>query len=319
MGEAGQADFFGGGHGFEHVSDGSDDPVPLALTAATGIGRPQPALAARNWRKWGMAAGRRAWNNGETGARMPKHRATDTEEAPPPVSTLLQAPALCPSPEAPSTSRPPRRVAVTLRWGVFGLVAFLVAGNLVIAGASVWARRTTSAHPAPALAGVRNLRVVDDHLWRGAAPSRRGYAALAAAGVRTVVDLRAETDLNIDEELLGHLGLERLAIPMRDGQAPTDAEIEQFLAVVQAGPGPTFVHCGAGVGRTGTMVAAYLVANRQSDEWTAMRRNLAVGPPSLEQLAFVAGLDDGDRPPSLLVAASRVLDAPRRLWSRLRA
>jgi protein-tyrosine phosphatase len=137
--------------------------------------------------------------------------------------------------------------------------------------------------------------------------------------VRTVVDLRAEDDLDVDEELLRRLGLERVAIPLRDGQTPTDAEIERFFSSVQAGPGPTFVHCGAGVGRTGAMVAAYLVANRQTDEWTAMRRNLAVGPPSLEQLAFVAGLDDGDRPPSLVVAASRVLDAPRRLWSRLRA
>ncbi|HEY3238552.1 MAG TPA: hypothetical protein VGL92_03225, partial [Acidimicrobiia bacterium] len=66
-------------------------------------------------------------------------------------------------------------------------------------------------------------------------------------------------------------------------------------------------------------VGAYVVATGQADEWTALRRNLSVGPPSLEQLAFVAGLDDGDRPGPVLVAASRVLDAPRRFWSRLRA
>lgn len=237
------------------------------------------------------------------------------------MSALLEMPVVCPPPVAsPPSARTDPRLSLTLRRGLAGFVAFMVLGNLAIAGASAWARRTTATSTAVArdVRGVKNFRVVDANLWRGAAPSRRGYESLAAAGARTVVDLRAEPDLHIDAELLGRLGLSRVAIPLRDGQTPTDAEIDHFLSAVQASPGPVFVHCGAGVGRTGTLVAAYLVATGQTNEWTAMRRNLAVGPPSLEQLAFVAGLDDGDRPSSLLVAASRLLDAPRRLWSRLR-
>jgi protein-tyrosine phosphatase len=208
---------------------------------------------------------------------------------------------------------------VTLRLCLAGLVAFLVVGNVAIAGVSAWARSTTLVPPGPAVAGIGNFRVVDPHLWRGAAPSSRGYESLAAAGVGTVIDLRAEENLHVDEARLHELGLQRVAIPLRDGQTPTPVEVDRFLAAVNASPGPAFVHCGAGVGRTGTMVGAYLMATGQADEWTALRRNLAVGPPSLEQLAFVAGLDDGYRPGRVLVAASRVLDAPRRLWSRLRA
>ena len=200
-----------------------------------------------------------------------------------------------------------------------GVVGFMVLGNIVIAGASVWARSTTPAPAGPDVSGVRNFRVVDARLWRGAAPSFRGYESLAAAGASTVIDLRAEENLRVDEVRLHRLGLERVAIPIRDGQTPTPAEVKEFMAAVAASRGPVFVHCGAGVGRTGTMVAAYLVANGQSDEWTAMLRNLAVGPPSLEQLAFVAGLDNGDRPGMVLTALSRVLDAPRRIWSGLRA
>jgi hypothetical protein len=48
-----------------------------------------------------------------------------------------------------------------------------------------------------------------------------------------------------------------------------------------------------------------------------MRANLAVGPPSLEQLAFAASLDAGEpakRPNVAIVAVSRTLDAPRRIW-----
>ena len=232
----------------------------------------------------------------------------------PPLSAAVDDAA--PAPRRAGRVRAPK---MSLRLCLVCLVGFLVFGNVTIAGASTWARRTTPVPAGPDVAGVGHFRVVDSRLWRGAAPSSRGYESLAAAGVRTVIDLRAEDDLDVDEERLHQLGLERVAIPMRDGQTPSPAQIGQFLAAVEASPGPTFVHCGAGVGRTGTVAAAYLVATGQSDEWTALRRNLAVGPPSLEQLAFVAGLDDGDRPSAVLVAVSRVLDAPRRIWSGLRA
>jgi protein-tyrosine phosphatase len=100
---------------------------------------------------------------------------------------------------------------------------------------------------------------------------------------------------------------------------PSRQQVADFLEVVGESPGLVFVHCGAGVGRTGAMAAAYLVATGQASGTEAMMRNLAVGPPSLEQLTFAASLraDDVDKPPSVVVAASRVLDAPRRLWARV--
>jgi hypothetical protein len=64
------------------------------------------------------------------------------------------------------------------------------------------------------------------------------------------------------------------------------------------------------------MAAVYSVS-RGERGWDAMRANLAVGPPSIEQLAFAASLDAGEvpeRPNVAVVALSRAFDAPRRIW-----
>lgn len=202
--------------------------------------------------------------------------------------------------------------------GLVGFVAFLVVGNLLILGASAWARAVSPESEVEGVEGVPKLQRVDARVWRGAAPEEPGYRSLAENGVRTVVDLRAEHDIEVDEARLRALGLRYVHLPVRDGQIPNPEEVGRLFDVVAETDGVTFVHCGAGVGRTGSMVAAYLVRTGQASGAEALWRNLAVGPPSLEQLAFTAELAEGelDRPNPALIAASRVLDAPRRLWSR---
>lgn len=211
-----------------------------------------------------------------------------------------------------------RSVSTVVLKAVAAMAGFLLVGNLAILAASVWARQTTSAVAPEALPGVDNLQVVDSRLWRGAAPTTEGYQALAAAGTTTVVDLRAEDGLEDDDRMVTDLGMRLVRLPVRDGQIPSTAKIEEFLAATQEQGAKVFVHCGAGVGRTGAMVGAYLVANGESSGAGALRQNLAVGPPSLEQVAFVARLKGSelDRPNPVLTSVSRVLDAPRRMWSR---
>lgn len=208
--------------------------------------------------------------------------------------------------------------AITLT-AFFGLVAFLVLGNLAIFSAMVWAKTTAPQQNVAAPAGVTNFQVVDDTVWRGSHPKEETFRDLAKRGVTTIVDLRAEEGLDVDEKLLHRLGITRFNIPLRDGQVPTEAQVRTFLSIVDHAEGKVYVHCMAGVGRTGAMVAAYLVATGQEDPAGALRRNLSVGPPSLEQLAFVADLTatDADRPNAVVTGLSRVLDAPRRIWSNI--
>ena len=231
---------------------------------------------------------------------------------------LVHAPApACPEPGllARGARVPVRRIRRYVLLAVAGFVAFLVLGNLTIMAASLSLR---SDAPAPAEVRVNNFRVVDEHVWRGAAPSATTFRDLAAAGATTVVDLRAEDDLTVDSALLTKLGLTRFHLPIRDGQIPSQAQVDRFIEIVRNSKGPVFVHCGAGVGRTGAMVAAYLVRSGEADGVEALRRNLSVGPPSLEQLTFAATLQGSHagRVPAPVVVVSRVLDAPRRLWSR---
>ncbi|GAA2611213.1 dual specificity protein phosphatase family protein [Actinomadura fulvescens] len=192
-----------------------------------------------------------------------------------------------------------------------------IAVSLTILAMSTSAR---SAHGSTvSVSGVHNFAHVDDRLWRGAAPTADGYRRLAALGVRTVVDLRAEDLAPAELRLPADAGLAVVRMPMRDGQAPTPGQVERFLAAVERTPGTVFVHCGAGVGRTGSMSAAYLVRTGQASAADATQRSLAVGPPTLEQVAFMRGLngDRVSRPPAAVVALSRIADSPRRSWARL--
>jgi hypothetical protein len=199
------------------------------------------------------------------------------------------------------------------------LATSLVVGNMAIASVSALVRRMAPNEALPPIPGVRHLHAVDGRVWRSNAPSREAFGVLAERGVRTVVDLRAERGLGDDRDVLAERGVRLVRLPIRDGQTPTPTQVSQLLAEIGNSPGLTLIHCGAGVGRTGAMVGAYLVTTGIASPGAALRRNLAVGPPSLEQIWYVARLGHRvDQPPLAVKIVSRVLDAPRRIWSRVR-
>jgi atypical dual specificity phosphatase len=77
-------------------------------------------------------------------------------------------------------------------------------------------------------------------------------------------------------------------IPVPDRVPPAEEQIEEFCRLIEretAVPGTVYVHCLAGCGRTGTMMACYLVYRDRLDPLEAIERVRRVRPCSVETSA----------------------------------
>jgi protein tyrosine/serine phosphatase len=117
-------------------------------------------------------------------------------------------------------------------------------------------------HSDPRFSNIKigNFGQMDERFYRGGRPKQKDFAGLKSLGIQTVIDL---TD-NTPEER-GYVeaqGMRYVNIAIPDKQDPTDAQIAEFLKVVNdPATGKFYVHCAGGRHRTGVMGAVYRFNN----------------------------------------------------------
>ena len=117
--------------------------------------------------------------------------------------------------------------------------------------------------------------IIKDRVAGMARPRPTEFQWLRDQGVSAVVSLTEAPPAGLD-------GFEHFHLPIPDMTSPTLDELRAAIVFIQGrADRGVVVHCGAGLGRTGTVLAAYLVS-RGASAPAAIERVRAMRPGSVE-------------------------------------
>ena len=158
----------------------------------------------------------------------------------------------------------------------------------------------------PAAPGVPNFHQVNERIYRGAQPKREGWHSLAKLGVKTVIDLRPDSEHSCQAEkrVAEASGMHYVNIPFSGMAAPSDEKISKMLALLNSADGPVFVHCRRGADRTGVVMACYRIAHDGWSNQKALREARSYGMSWIELgmqhyvLAFHTASAPSTQPPA---------------------
>jgi atypical dual specificity phosphatase len=118
----------------------------------------------------------------------------------------------------------------------------------------------------PLLAAMARPESLDDLLW------------LRQAGIQVLISLTEDPP---HRGWINDAGLMLVHVPVSDMQPPTPEQLDKCIAVISSAHGRQMavcVHCGAGKGRTGVVLACYFVTKGLSAKNAVARvRRLRVG------------------------------------------
>ncbi|MBK9203166.1 MAG: dual specificity protein phosphatase family protein [Candidatus Obscuribacter sp.] len=169
-------------------------------------------------------------------------------------------------------------------------IMLVCAGFTIITVSQTVSAQPLSAVDAPkpelknqAKADLPNFHQVHPYLYRGGEPTSQGLKELKEKGIKTIIDLRAETPMSRQERNEAKtLGLDYINLPMSD-KAPTDKQVKTFIdttRLARDNSAPVFVHCAHGSDRTGCLIGIWRVTedNYSYDQAYKEMRKYWFGP-----------------------------------------
>jgi atypical dual specificity phosphatase len=135
--------------------------------------------------------------------------------------------------------------------------------------------------------------IVEDQVAAMSAPWPDQLRRLAEIGVTAVISLTERVPRGLPHPQMAHLHL-----PVRDFSPPTPKQMETAVSFIidrVAEGGAVAVHCTAGLGRSGTIVSAWLVSRGMSaaEAINAVRRRRPGSVETREQELAIARFEDG--------------------------
>lgn len=104
---------------------------------------------------------------------------------------------------------------------------------------------------------IGNFGQMDERFYRGAQPLESDFQALKDLGIKTVIDLRNDPT-TYEKAAVEALGMHYVNIPMSGWKSPKDKDLQTFMTLVNdPDTGAFYVHCKAGIHRTGVAGAVY--------------------------------------------------------------
>jgi tyrosine-protein phosphatase SIW14 len=137
--------------------------------------------------------------------------------------------------------------------------------------------------PKPALKmkeDLPNFHEVHPYLFRGGEPNEAGLQKLKDMGIATIIDLRAPSEMKINErDDAQKLGMHYINLIM-DSRAPTEKQVDEMMKEIDKAKTLSeqgeknkniFVHCAHGSDRTGCMIGIWRVTREGYDYPTAYK------------------------------------------------
>jgi protein tyrosine phosphatase (PTP) superfamily phosphohydrolase (DUF442 family) len=149
------------------------------------------------------------------------------------------------------------------------------------------------------LTDIYNYLPLTERLLTSGQPTEKQFAAVATAGVRTVINLAVVTSTNAlpgESHIVTNLGMEYIPIPV-EWENPTLADLDRFCDAMDMHTGQkVLVHCAANM-RVSAFVALYRILRLGWDRERAFNETRRIWEPDHDEVwrKFIALMLDTDK------------------------